>query len=132
MAGQIDIYLPGLPADLPLMHSGRIKGYAVTSEKRLALAPEIPTVGELGLPKLSFSSWFGLFAPKGTTKDIISRLNAAVVDALADPAARSWLVGHGWEAVPQDQQTPGALRRLQEADIRKWWPIIKALGIKPE
>jgi tripartite-type tricarboxylate transporter receptor subunit TctC len=132
MAGQLDIILPGVPTDLPLMRSGSIKAYAVTGERRLAVAPEIPTVGELGLPTLSFSSWNGFFAPKGTTKDIISRLNAAVVSALADSATRSRLVDLGWEVVPQDQQTPEALRRLQEADIKKWWPIIKELGIKPE
>jgi tripartite-type tricarboxylate transporter receptor subunit TctC len=132
MAGQIDICLAGTPADLPLARSGSIKAYAVTGERRLAAAPEIPTVGELGLPTLSFSSWFGLFTPKGTTKDIISKLNAAVVDALADPAARSWFVHLGWEAVPQDQQTPEALRRLQQATIEKWWPIIKELGIRAE
>jgi tripartite-type tricarboxylate transporter receptor subunit TctC len=132
VAGQIDICLPGLPFDLPLMRSGSIKAYAVTGARRLAAAPEIPTVGELEFPTLSYSSWFGLFAPKGTTKDIISRLNAAVVNALADPAVRSWLVDQGWESVAQDQQSPEGLRRLQEADIERWWPIIKELGIKAE
>jgi tripartite-type tricarboxylate transporter receptor subunit TctC len=132
-AGQIDIVLPGVTAFLPLVHAGSIKAYAVTSERRLAAAPEIPTVGELGLPRLSDSpSWVGLFAPKGTPKDIINKLNAAVVDALADAATRSRLVDLGQEIIPADQQSPEALRALQEADIKKWWPIIKELGIKAE
>jgi tripartite-type tricarboxylate transporter receptor subunit TctC len=132
-AGQIDIFLAGVPAFLPLMHEGRIKAYAVTSERRLAAAPEIPTVGELGLPRLSDSTaWFGLFAPKGTPRDIINKLNAAVVDALADAATRSRLADLGEEIIPDDQQSPEALRALQEADIKKWWPLIKELGIKAE
>jgi tripartite-type tricarboxylate transporter receptor subunit TctC len=132
-AGQIDIFLAGVPANLPLMRAGSIKAYAVTSERRLADAPEIPTVGELGLPRLSLPhSWFGLFAPKNTPKDIINKLNAAVVDALADPATRSRLVDLGLEIIPDDQQSPEALRALQEASIKKFWPLIKELGIKVE
>ncbi len=132
-AGQIDICLAGVPAFLPLVRAGSIKAYAVTSERRLAAAPEIPTVGELGLPRLSYPpSWFGLFAPKGTPKDIINKLNAAVVDALADAATRSRLVDLGEEIIPDDQQSPEALRALQEAAIKKWWPLIKEFGIKAE
>ena len=132
-AGQIDLCLSGLPAFLPLMRAGSIKAYAVTSERRLAAAPEIPTVSELGLPKLSYAPfWFGLFAPKGTPKDIINKLNAAVVDALADAATRSRLVDLGEEVIPDDQQSPEALRALQEADIKKWWPLIREFGIKAE
>ncbi len=131
-AGQIDIFLAGGPTDLPLMRAGSIKAYAVLGERRLAAAPEIPTVGELGLPRLSDSGWFGLFAPKGTPKDVINKLNAAVVDALADAATRSRLVDLVGEIIPDDQQSPEALRALQEADIKKWWPLIKELGIKAE
>jgi len=131
-AGQIDICLAGLPAFLPLVRAGSIRAYAVTSERRLAAAPEIPTVGELGLPRLSYSAWFGLFAPKGTSKEIINKLNAAVADALADAATRSRLVDLGEEIIPDDQQNPEALRALQEADIKKWWPLIKEFGIKAE
>ena len=130
-AGQIDICLAGLPAFLPLVRAGSIRAYAVTSERRLAAAPEIPTIGELGLPRLSYSSWFGLFAPKGTSKDIINKLTAAVVDTLGDAATRSRLVDLGEEIISDDQQSPEALRALQEADIKKWWPLIRELGIKP-
>jgi tripartite-type tricarboxylate transporter receptor subunit TctC len=105
---------------------------AVTSETRLPLAADIPTFAEMGLPALSFSPWSGLFAPKGTPKDIIGKLNAAAVVALADPAVRSRLVDLGFEAFPREQQTPEALAALQKADAEKWWPIIKAAGIKAE
>jgi tripartite-type tricarboxylate transporter receptor subunit TctC len=95
-------------------------------------APDIPTFAELGFPQVSFSAWNGLFAPKGTPKDIIGKLNAAVTEALADPAVRSRFFDLGLEIFPRDQQTPEALRALQKAEIAKWWPIIKAAGIKAE
>ena len=86
----------------------------------------------MGLPALSCSGWFGLFAPKGTPRDIIGKLNAAVVEALADPAVRSRLADLGLEIFPREQQTPEALGALLKADAEKWWPIIKELGIKAE
>jgi len=94
--------------------------------------PEVPTFAEMGLPGLSFSAWYALFAPKGTPNEIIDRLNAATVEALADPAVRSRLADLGLEIFPRDQQTPEALAALQKADAKKWWPLIKELGIKAE
>ena len=117
---------------LPLVRAGSIRAYAVTSERRLAAAPVIPTIGELGLPRLSYSSWFGLFAPKGTSKNIINKLTAAVVDTLGDAATRSRLVDLGEEIISDDQQSPEALHALQAATIEKWWPLIKEFGIKAE
>ena len=131
VAGQIDL-LFGAPDQLPLMRAGSIKAYAVTSDTRLALAPDIPTFAEMGLPALSYSGWCGLFAPKGTPKDIIGKLNAAAVEALADPAVRSRLADLGMEIFPREQQTPEALGALVKADAEKWWPIIKEFGIKAE
>ena len=131
VAGQIDFVLD-TPVQLPLVQRGSIRAYAVTSETRLALAPDIPTFAEMGLPALSFSSWYGLFAPRGTPKEIIAKLSAAAVDALADPAARSRLAELGYEAFPRDQQTPEALGALVNGGAEKWWPIIKELGIKAE
>jgi tripartite-type tricarboxylate transporter receptor subunit TctC len=96
----------------------------------LALAPEIPTFAEMGLPALSLLPWAGLFAPKGTPNDIIGRLNAAVMEALADPAVRSRLVQLGMDIFPRDQQTPQALSALVKAGAEKWWPIIKESGIR--
>jgi tripartite-type tricarboxylate transporter receptor subunit TctC len=128
VAGQIDLLFEG-PNGLSLVRAGSIKAYAVTNDKRIALAPEIPTFGEMGLPALSHSPWYGLFAPKATPKDIIGKLNAAAVEALADPAVRSRLVEIGAEIFPRERQTPEALAALQKADAEKWWPIIKQLGI---
>jgi tripartite-type tricarboxylate transporter receptor subunit TctC len=129
VAGQIDLYFT-TPLQLPLVRAGSVKAYAVTSDRRLALAPDIPTFAELGLPSLSFSEWNGLFAPKGTPKDIIVKLNGAAVEALADPAVRSRFVDIGFEVFPRERQTPEALGALVKADAEKWWPIIKELGIK--
>jgi tripartite-type tricarboxylate transporter receptor subunit TctC len=114
------------------VRSGRIKAYAVTGDTRLEQAPDIPTFGEMGLPTLSHSEWFGLFVPRGTSRDIISKLNAAVVAALADPAVRSRLADLGMEIFPREKQTPEALAAMQKADAEKWWPIIKQFGIKAE
>jgi len=130
-AGQIDL-LFNPPDALPLVRAGSIKAYAVTNETRWLQAPDIPTFVERGLPALSWSTWYGLFAPKGTPKEIIDRLNAAIVQALADPLVRSRLADLGCEIFPREQQTPEALRALQKAQIKKWWPLIKEFGIKAE
>ncbi len=131
VAGQIDLSFD-LPVQLSLMRAGSIKAYAVTSATRLAAAHDIPTVAELGLPALSSSTWFGFFAPRGTPSDVIGRLNAAAVEALADPAVRSRFAALGLEIFPRDQQTPEALAAMVKADAGKWWPIIKESGIKVE
>jgi len=129
VAGQIDFTFGGTDS-LSLMRAGSIKAYAVTSDMRLAQAPELPTVGEMGLPALSYSAWYGLFAPRDTPRDIIDKLNAAAVEALADPAVQSQLVELGMEIFPRERQTPEALGALVKADAEKWWRIIKELGIK--
>jgi tripartite-type tricarboxylate transporter receptor subunit TctC len=131
VAGQIDMFI-GNPDTLPLLRTGSIKAYAVTGDTRLAQAPDVPTYSEVGLPALTFYAWDGLFAPKGTPKEIIGRLNAAAVEALADPSVRSRLADLGMEVFPREQQTPGTLGALVKADAEKWWPIIKELGIKAE
>jgi tripartite-type tricarboxylate transporter receptor subunit TctC len=131
VAGQIDLFF-GTPDFLSLVRAGSIKAYAVTSDTRLALAPDIPTFGEMGLPTLSFSGWYALFAPKGTPKDVIGKLSAAAVEALADKAVRSRLVDLGYEIFPRERQTPEALGALVKADAAKWWPIIKEFGIKAD
>jgi tripartite-type tricarboxylate transporter receptor subunit TctC len=129
VAGQIDLVF-ATPDQLQLMRAGSIKAYAVTSETRLALAPDIPTFTEMGLPAMSFSAWSGLFAPKGTPKEIIGKLNAAAVEALALPPVQSRLIDLGFEVFPREKQTPEALDALQKAAAEKWWPIIKQSGIK--
>jgi tripartite-type tricarboxylate transporter receptor subunit TctC len=131
VAGQIDLLFND-PQALPLIRAGSIKEFAVTSEQRLALAPNIPTFAELGLPALSFSGWYGLFAPKGTPLDVVGKLNVAAAEALADQTVRSRLVDFGYEVVPREQQTSEALASLVKADASKWWPIIKEFAIRAE
>jgi tripartite-type tricarboxylate transporter receptor subunit TctC len=132
VAGQIDMMIEAPTASLPQVRAGAIKAYAVTANTRMAAAPDIPTVDEAGLPGLYLSNWYALFAPKGTPKNVIDRLNAAVRDALADPAVRSRLADQGQELPSREQQTPAALVALQKAEIDRWWPIIKAANIKGE
>jgi tripartite-type tricarboxylate transporter receptor subunit TctC len=111
---------------------GLLRAYAVTGGSRLASAPDIPTVDEAGFPEMHISIWGGLFAPKGTPKTVIAKLNSAVTSALADPALHQQLAKLGQEIVPREQQTPEALSALQRAEIERWWPIIKAANIKGE
>jgi tripartite-type tricarboxylate transporter receptor subunit TctC len=96
------------------------------------MAPEIPTVDEAGLPGFYSSYWHGMWAPKGTPKEIVAKVNAALVGALAEPQVRQRLADMGQDIFPREQQTPQALAELQKAEIEKWWPIIKAAGIKAE
>jgi tripartite-type tricarboxylate transporter receptor subunit TctC len=132
IAGQIDVLMsdPGLA--VPQGRNGSVKVLAVADSRRLGFAPEIPTVEEYGLKDYQAALWHGLWAPKATPKPIVDRLNAAVVEALADPAVRGRLVELGQEIYPRERQTPEALATLQKADIAKWYPIIKAAGIKVE
>ena len=131
LAGQIDLFFE-TPLQLPLMRAGSIKAYAVTSDVRPPLAPEIPTFGETGFPTLSYPGWYGLFAPKRTPRDIVGKLNVAAVEALAYPAVRSRLGDLGMEIFPRERQTPEALAALVKADAEKWWPIMKELGIRAD
>ena len=132
VSGQIDMMIDVAANSLPQVQAGNIKAYAVTDKRRLAAAPAIPTVDEAGLPGLYVSIWFALWAPKGTPKDIVGKLNAAVAGALADPAVRQRLADLGQEIAPREQQTPEALGIHHKAEIDRWWPIIKAANIKAE
>jgi tripartite-type tricarboxylate transporter receptor subunit TctC len=132
VAGQIDMLIIQAAVALPQVRAGTIKAYAVTAKSRFAAAPTIPTVDEAGVPGLYISGWFALYAPRGTPRTVIHKLNAAVVDALADANVRSRLADLGQEIPPRDQQTPEALGAFTAAEIEKWWPIIKAANIKGE
>jgi tripartite-type tricarboxylate transporter receptor subunit TctC len=131
-AGQVDLMFDSPATSLSLARAGIIKAYAVTAKRRLEAAPEIPTVEEAGLPGLHISVWYALFAPRHTPRPIIDKLNIAVGDALDNPQVRRRLVEMGLELPTREQQTPEALGAFQKAEIEKWWPIIKAAGIKPE
>jgi tripartite-type tricarboxylate transporter receptor subunit TctC len=132
MGGQIDFLFDHLAHSLPYVRSGKIRAYAVTAPTRSPSAPDIPTFDEAGVPGLHISIWYGLWAPRGTPKDIVARLNAAVREALADPGVRQRLSELGQIIPPPAQQTPEALAAHHKAEIEKWWPIIKAAGIKVE
>jgi tripartite-type tricarboxylate transporter receptor subunit TctC len=132
VAGQIDMLIVQAAVALPQVRAGAIKAYAATAKSRFAAAPNIPTVDEAGLPGLYISGWFGLYAPKDTPKAVIDKLNAAVVDALADATVRSRLADVGQDIPPREQQAPEALGAFTKAEIEKWWPIIKAANIKGE
>ena len=132
IAGQIDLATPEGSNIVAHLRSGKIKTYAVLTSTRWTAAPEIPTIAGAGGPALYSPFWHGLWAPKSTPTDVIAKLNAAVVEALADPAVRARLADLGQEIFPREQQTPQALGAFHKAEIEKWWPIIKAANIKGE
>ena len=132
VAGQIDFIVDQASNSLQHVRDGKIRAYAVTASARLPSAPDIPTVAEAGLPSLDISVWYGLWAPKGTPKEIIAKLNAAAVQALSEPTVRQRFAELGLEMPPRDRLTPEALAAYQKAEIEKWWPVIKGVNIKTE
>jgi len=130
VAGQIDLQIEPASNYYAQVKAGAIKPYAITAKARIAAAREIPTTEEAGLPGFHAVLWYGLWIPKSTPKDIIAKLNAVMMEALADPVSRQRFVDLGLELPPREQQTPDALRAFQKAEADKWWPIIKAANIK--
>jgi tripartite-type tricarboxylate transporter receptor subunit TctC len=130
VAGQIDIIVDQTSNSISQVRAGNIRAYAVTDDKRVASAPEVPTVDEAGMPGFHMTLWSGLWVPKGTPKEIVARLNAATVEALSDPAVRKQLENLGLQMPPKDKQSPEALGAWQKAEIAKWWPMIKAADVK--
>jgi tripartite-type tricarboxylate transporter receptor subunit TctC len=130
IGGQIDLSCLEASATLPNVEAGKIKAYAVMSEARWSKSPNTPTMIETGVPGLSITFWHGLWTTKGTPKDVVDRLNAAVRTALADPAVRQRIEGLGQVIFPLDKQSPAALAAYHQAELDKWWPVIKAAGIK--
>jgi tripartite-type tricarboxylate transporter receptor subunit TctC len=132
VGGQIDIIVDQASNSMQQIRSGRIRAYAITDTKRLKAAPDIPTAEEAGLAGFHMTLWNGLWVPKGTPKDVIARLNAAAVEAMADPAVQKRLNDLGLEVPARDQLTPQALAAWHKAEVNKWWPIIKKAGIKSD
>jgi tripartite-type tricarboxylate transporter receptor subunit TctC len=132
LSGQIDMLMDNPIYSLPQVRAGLIRGYAVMSNSRLAEAPDIPTVDEAGLPGFYNSTWFALWAPKGTPKQVVGKLNAAIVDTISEPSVRSRFADLAQEIFSPEQQTPDALGAYQKREIEKWWPIIKAANIRGE
>jgi tripartite-type tricarboxylate transporter receptor subunit TctC len=131
VANQIDLMCAEASQTLPHLRSGKMKGFAVMSKARWPAAPEVPTMDEVGAPGMYISFWNGIWVPKATPKDVIAKLNAAIVDALADPAVRQRLTELGHVIATREEQTPEALGAFHKAEIEKWFPIIKAANIKP-
>jgi tripartite-type tricarboxylate transporter receptor subunit TctC len=132
VAGQLDLIVDQTSNSISQVRAGNIRAYAVTSDKRLESAPDIPTTDEAGLPGFHMTLWSGLWVPKGTPRDIIAKLNAATVDALNDSTVRKQLENLGLQMPPNDKLSPRALGAWQKAEIEKWWPVIKAANVKVE
>ncbi|WP_249762077.1 tripartite tricarboxylate transporter substrate-binding protein, partial [Bradyrhizobium neotropicale] len=130
IAGQIDIIVDQTSNSINQVRAGTIRAYAISDDKRLSSASEIPTAEEAGLKGFNMTLWSGMWVPKGTPKEIVTKLNAAAVEALNDPAVKKQLESQGLEMTPKDLLTPEALGARQKAEIAKWWPIIKAANIK--
>jgi len=130
IAGQIDVMIDQTSNSIGQVRAGSIRAYAITDDKRVESASDIPTTDEAGLSGLHMTLWSGLWVPKGTPKDVVAKLNAAAVDALNDPAVRKQLENLGLQMPPKDQLSPEALGSWQKAEIAKWWPMIKAANVK--
>jgi tripartite-type tricarboxylate transporter receptor subunit TctC len=132
ISGQVDLLLVQGAVALPQVRAGTVKALAELSPQRSASMPDIPSAPESGVRGLNIAGWFGFFAPKGTPADVIAKLNGAMVQALADPAVRERFAQLGLDVAPREQQTPEGLAAFNKAEIEKWWPIIKAAGIRGE
>ena len=132
IAGHIDAVFITIAAAQPQVRAGNVKALGLTTHERIKIAPDIPTMDEAGLQGFYFALWAAIFAPKGTPKDIVDKLNAAAVGVLSDAAVRQKLEAQGFEIPPREQLTPAALGAYQKAEIEKWWPVVKAAGIKPD
>ena len=132
ISGQVDLLVVQGAVALPQVRGGTIKAIANLSPSRSPSMPDIPTSDEGGVPGLYMSGWFGFFAPKSTPRDIIDKLNSAMVQVLADPAVRTRFTELGLDVASREQQTPEGLAAFQKAEIEKWWPIIRAANVKPE
>jgi tripartite-type tricarboxylate transporter receptor subunit TctC len=132
LAEQIDFMIEPSSNFKSLVAAGSVKPYAITGKTRLPSSPEIPTADEAGLPGFFASLWYGLWVPKGTPKDIIAKLNATMVQVLADPSVKARFAELGIQISSLDQQSPEVLRLFQKVEAERWWPIIKASNLKAE
>jgi tripartite-type tricarboxylate transporter receptor subunit TctC len=132
VAGRLDLQFAEVAGMLPHLRSGKLKAYAVLSDRRAPAAPEVPTIDEAGGPRLHVTTWRGVWAPKGTPGDVIAKINRAVVAALADPALQRRAADVGQEIVPREQQTPQALAAHHRTELKKWLPMVQAAIARPD
>jgi tripartite-type tricarboxylate transporter receptor subunit TctC len=132
LAGEIDLYMTQISGAIEHVRAGKLRAYMVTTSKRQAAAPEIPTTDEAGMPGLYTTVWHALWLPAKTPRDIVAKLNAGIVETLADDTIRKRFADLGQEIPPRAEQTQQALAKYHKAEIDKWWPLMKAAGIKAE
>lgn len=132
VGGQIDLVINQSTLFLPHLGAGKVKAYAVLDKQRLPQAPDVPTVDEAGLPGFHLTSWNGLWAPKGTPREVVARLNAAAIAAMNNPEVRKRFADLGQVMPPPDQLPPAAFAAYHRAEFEKWMPVIKAAGIRPQ
>jgi tripartite-type tricarboxylate transporter receptor subunit TctC len=132
VAGHIDMWFSGAQAAIGQVRSGQLKAYAVLANSRWFAAPDVPSTAETGLSDLTITFWIGLWAPKSTPKQVIAKINSAVVASQADQLVRQRLRDQGVEPPPPEQQTPEAFAAFHKAEVEKWWPFIKTANIKAE
>jgi tripartite-type tricarboxylate transporter receptor subunit TctC len=132
VAGQIDLDCDLAANSLPQYRAGNIKALAVMSKSRWAAAPDVPSADEAGFPGLYFSTWHGFWAPKNTPAEVVDKINAAANAAMADPVTRRRIADLGMNLPPDDIRTPAAFAAFYQSEIGKWWPMVKAAGVKAE
>jgi tripartite-type tricarboxylate transporter receptor subunit TctC len=132
IGGHVDMMCDFSSNSLPFYRAGQIKAFGVMAKQRWFGAPEVPTFEEMGVPGIYVSFWHAMWAPRATPADLIAKLNAAIVQTLADPTVQKRFADQGQELPPQNLRTPEALAAYQKAEIAKWWPIVKGAGIKPQ
>jgi len=132
VSGQIDMFCAEASQTLSFLRAGKMKAFAVMSKSRWPAAPDVPTFDEMGMSGMYISFWNGLWAAKGSPDEAIAKLNAALVDTLADATVRQRLTELGHVIAPREEQTPEALAAFHKAEMEKWWPIIQAANIKLE
>ncbi len=132
VSGQIDVLLNTPAVSMAQLKAGQVKVFAVTDKRRLPTAPDIPTTDEAGLPGFYFTFWHAFWVPKGTPKEVVAKLNGALRTTLADPETRNKLTALAQDIFPPEEQSPEALAKFQREEIEKWWPVIKAAGIKAQ
>ena len=132
LGNQVDLMILQAAAVMPQAKAGTVKILANLSPKRSQVIPDVPTSDEVGVPGWYAAGWFGLFAPRGTPREAIGKLNAAMVDALGDATVQKRFADLGLDLAPRELQTPEGFAKFHKAETDKWWPVIKAANIKVE